>query len=50
MRVHIDCQDAFTSNTCTCNFSSGKYANGSDKLSEKADEKVWGGVAILLVT
>ena len=39
--THVsDCQDAFPSNTCTCNFSSGKYANGSGKLTQKADEKV----------
>ena len=37
----FDCQDAFPSNTCTCNFSSGKNANSSGKLLEKADEKVW---------
>ena len=37
----FDCQDAFPSNTCICNFSSGKNANGSGKLLEKADEKVW---------
>ena len=31
----------FPLNTCTCNFSLGKYANGSGKLLEKADERVW---------
>ena len=40
--THVsDCQDAFPLNTCTCNFSSGKYANSSGKLMQKADEKVW---------
>ena len=34
------CEMLFPSNTCT-NFSSGKYANGSGKLLEKADERVW---------
>ena len=29
----FDCQDAFPSNTCACNFSSGKHANGSGKLN-----------------
>ena len=36
-----DCQDAFPLNTCTCNFSSGKYTNRSGKLMQKGDEKVW---------
>ena len=36
-----ECEMLFPSNTCTCNFSSGKYANDSGKLSEKADERVW---------
>ena len=35
------CEMLFPSNACTCNFSSGKYANDSGKLSEKADERVW---------